>query len=210
MRMATLVSNWWMMAARGVFAMAFGAVLVLWAGATLSLVAVLFAAYAMLDGLWAVGAATWAAERGRRWDAWPVALEGLASLGIGVIALVSPRLPRQFIYFVAFWGLVTGGLELLTALAVPRHRALHWFMGTAAVSSLFLAALIMLVPLADSGGTVALIAAYTIVFGVSMISAAVRFRDAHTMAARSNRSGTSSAVPKSFDVSDRPRTSHPR
>jgi uncharacterized membrane protein HdeD (DUF308 family) len=179
MSMATLVRNWWMMAARGVFAMAFGAVLVFWPSVTLPLVVVLFAGYAMLDGLWAVGAATWAAERGRRWEAWPVALEGLASFAIGVVALVSPLVPRQFIYVIAFWGLVTGGLELMTALAVPRHRALHWLMATAAVSSLFLAALIMLVPLADAASGVALIAVYTIIFGVLMISAAVRFRDAH-------------------------------
>jgi uncharacterized membrane protein HdeD (DUF308 family) len=191
MRIVTLVRNWWMMAARGVFAMAFGAVLVLWPGATLSVVVVLFAAYAMLDGLWAVGAATLAAEPSRRWDAWPVALEGLASFAIGAVALLSPWVPLPFIYFVAFWGLVTGGLELVTALAVPRHRALHWLMGTGAVSSLSLATLIMLVPLADSSSVVALIAAYMVIFGMSMISAAVWFRDAHTMAARSNFSEVS-------------------
>jgi uncharacterized membrane protein HdeD (DUF308 family) len=190
--MATLVRNWWMMAARGVFAMAFGAVLVLWPTVTLSVVVALFAAYAMLDGAWAMAAATWTAERGRRWDAWPVAVEGLAS--IGVLALVSPWVPRQWIYVIAFWGLVTGGLELLTALAMPRQRAVHWIMGTAAVSSLFLAALIMLVPLADAASGVALIAAYTITFGVLMISAAVRFRDAHTTVAAPSLKAVSTVV----------------
>jgi uncharacterized membrane protein HdeD (DUF308 family) len=192
--MATLVRNWWMMAARGVFAMAFGAVLVLWPTVTLSVVVALFAAYAMLDGAWAMAAATWTAERGRRWDAWPVAVEGLASLAIGVLALVSPWVPRQWIYVIAFWGLVTGGLELLTALAMPRQRAVHWIMGTAAVSSLFLAALIMLVPLADAASGVALIAAYTITFGVLMISAAVRFRDAHTTVAAPSLKAVSTVV----------------
>jgi uncharacterized membrane protein HdeD (DUF308 family) len=192
--MATLVRNWWMMAARGVFAMAFGAVLVLWPTVTLSVVVALFAAYAMLDGAWAMAAATWTAERGRRWDAWPVAVEGLASLAIGVLALVSPWVPRQWIYVIAFWGLVTGGLELLTALAMPRQRAVLWIMGTAAVSSLFLAALIMLVPLADAASGVALIAAYTITFGVLMISAAVRFRDAHTTVAAPSLKAVSTVV----------------
>lgn len=172
MRMAALVRNWWMMAARGVFAMAFGAVLSLWPSVTLPVVVVLFAAYAVLDGAWAIGAAVWAAERGRRWDAWPVAL-----------------------YVVAFWGLVTGGLELLTALAVPRHRALHWIMGTAAAASLFLAALVMLVPLADAASGVALIAAYAIISGVLMISAAVRFRDAHTTAVTMERRAVISSRP---------------
>jgi uncharacterized membrane protein HdeD (DUF308 family) len=195
MTMTTLVRNWRLMAARGVFAMAFGAVLALWPTATLSFVVVLFAGYAMLDGLWAVGAATWAGERGRRWDAWPVALEGLVSFAIGVAALVSPWVPRQFIYFVAFWGLVTGALELVTALAVPRDRAVHWLMGTAAVSSLFLAALIMLVPQADTASGVALVAAYTIIFGCLMISAAVRFRDMHRKAATLHRSAVMSGRP---------------
>lgn len=195
MRMAALVRNWWMMAARGVFAMAFGAVLSLWPSVTLPVVVVLFAAYAVLDGAWAIGAAVWAAERGRRWDAWPVALEGLTSLAIGGVALVSPSVPRQLIHVVAFWGLVTGGLELLTALAVPRHRALHWIMGTAAAASLFLAALVMLVPLADAASGVALIAAYAIISGVLMISAAVRFRDAHTTAVTMERRAVISSRP---------------
>jgi len=179
MTMATLVRNWRMMAARGVLAMAFGGVLAMWPAATLSAVVVLFAGYAMIDGLWTIGIATWTSEPAHRWDAWPVALEGLASVVIGVVALVWPWVPRHFIYFVAFWGVVTGGLELITALSVPRHRAQHWIMGTAAVSSLFLALLLMLVPLPHTASGVALIAAYAIVFGVLMISAAVRFhRDA--------------------------------
>jgi uncharacterized membrane protein HdeD (DUF308 family) len=177
--MAALVRNWKMMAARGVFAMAFGGVLAMWPAATLSFVVILFAGYAIVDGLWTIAAATWVSERARRWDAWPVALEGLVSVIIGVVALVWPWVPRHFIYFVAFWGLVTGALELLTALAVPRHRAQHWIMGTAAVSSFFLALLLMLIPLADAASGVALIAAYAIIFGVLMISAAVRFRDTH-------------------------------
>jgi uncharacterized membrane protein HdeD (DUF308 family) len=119
--------------------------------------------------------------------------EGCASLVIGGVALMWPWFPRPLIHFVAFWGLVTGGFELLTALAMPRYRALHWIIGTAAVSSLFLAVLVMLVPLSDSAGAVALIAAYTIIFGVLMISAAVRFRDAHRSVATADLSTAASS-----------------
>jgi uncharacterized membrane protein HdeD (DUF308 family) len=179
MTMSALVRNWWMMAARGLFAMAFGAVLSLWPNPTLPLVVMLFAVYAMLDGAWAIGAATWASGRGRRFETWPVALEGFASFGLGAVALLWPFVPRGLIYVVAIWGLVTGALELLTALAVPRQRATHWLLGTSAVCSLFLAVLVMLVPFADAVSMVYLIAAYAIVFGVLTMSAAVRFRDTH-------------------------------
>jgi uncharacterized membrane protein HdeD (DUF308 family) len=179
MRMAPLVRNWWMMATRGALAMAFGAVLSLWPNATLPVVVVVFAVYAILDGAWAIGAATWASERGRRFETWPVALEGLVSVGIGAVALLWPFVPRTFVHIVAVWGIVTGALELLTALAVPRERAAHWLMGTSGVCSIFLAVLVLLIPLADEASVVSLIAAYAIVFGVVTMSAAVRFRDTH-------------------------------
>ena len=178
MKLASLVRNSWMMATRGAFALAFGAVLSLWPDPTLPLVVVLFAIYAMLDGAWAIGAAIWACDR-RRFETWPVALEGLASLVLGAVALLWPLVPREFISFVAIWGVVTGALELLTALAVPRHRATHWLMGSAGICSVFLAVLVMLIPLADAVSIVYLIASYAIIFGVLTMSAAVRFRDTH-------------------------------
>jgi uncharacterized membrane protein HdeD (DUF308 family) len=192
MSMTALVQNWWMMAARGVFAMAFGAVLSLWQSATLPAVVMLFSIYAIVDGVWAIAAATWATERGRRLQCWPVGLEGFASLVIGVIALVWPVVPRQVISLIAIWGVVTGALELLTALAVPRERAMHWLLGTAGFMSLFLAALMMLVPLADTPSVVAVMAVYTIVFGALTISAAVRFRGEHTT--RTHLAPTASSV----------------
>ena len=179
MSMAPLVRNWWMIATRGALALAFGAVLSLWPNPTLPLVVVLFAIYAMLDGAWGIGAAVWASERGRRFETWPVALEGLVSLVLGVVALRWPFLPREFIYFVAIWGVVTGALELLTALAVPRHRAAHWLMATGGLCSLFLAVLVLLIRRADAVSIVYLIASYAIVFGALTMSAAVGFRDTH-------------------------------
>jgi uncharacterized membrane protein HdeD (DUF308 family) len=202
MTMAALVRNWRLMAARGVFAMAFGGVLAMWPTATLSAVVILFAGYAIVDGLWTIGVAMWASERPHRWEAWPVALEGLVSAVIGVVALGWPWVPRHFIYLVATWGFVTGALALLTAFALPRHRAQHWIMGTAAASSLFLALLLMLVPFADAAPGVALIAAYAVIAGALTISAAVRFLDSHANVAA--RGGVSATV-RAADISRRSR-----
>jgi uncharacterized membrane protein HdeD (DUF308 family) len=179
MRIAPLVRNWWMMAIRGALAMIFGAAVALWPDVTLPVVVVLFAVYAILDGAWAIGAATWTSGRGFGFDTWPVALEGLAGLVIGAVALWRPFVSREFVYFVALWGIVTGVLEVLAALSLPRGRAAHWLLGTSGVCSLFLAVLVLLLPLADAALIVHLIAAYAIIFGVLVMSAAIRFRDAH-------------------------------
>ncbi len=175
MQLATLVRNWWMMAVRGALAILFGLTLGLWHGLTLPTLVVLFAAYAVLDGLWAIGAATRAA--GRSFDTWPVALEGVVSVVLGGIAMLWPFVSHEFLYVVAFWGFLTGALEILTAVAMPRETAGHWLFGTGGVSSVFLALLVLVMPRAGAAGVVRLIAIYAFVFGVLVSLAAIRFRD---------------------------------
>jgi uncharacterized membrane protein HdeD (DUF308 family) len=172
MRMAALVRNWWMMAGRGGLAIAFGLAILLWPNVTLPVVVVLFGAYAILDGAWALAAATWASGP---LDAWPVALEGGVSIVLGVIALLSPWVPRDLVYVIAIWGVLTGALELLTAAGLPRDAVGYWLLATGGVSSLFLAVLVLLIPHADTDAVVRIIAAYAEVFGVVVLLASVHF-----------------------------------
>jgi uncharacterized membrane protein HdeD (DUF308 family) len=177
MTAAALAPRWWMMAARGALALAFGGVISLWPNPTLPFVVVLFGLYAIVDGAWAIVGAVSVSERGRRLDPWPVALEGGISVVIGAVALWWPSVPHELVQIVAMWGVITGALELLTASALPRERAAHWLMGTSGICSIVLAILILLIPLADATHVVYLIAAYGIVFGVLTMSAAAHFRD---------------------------------
>ena len=111
MNLDALVRNRWMVAIRGGLAIAFGLAVLLWPGVTLSIVVVLFGVYAVLDGVWTVGTGTWTSTR--FFDAWPVVLEGMVSVALGLLTLVRPFVPRQFIYVLAGWGIATGVLESL-------------------------------------------------------------------------------------------------
>jgi uncharacterized membrane protein HdeD (DUF308 family) len=173
MNLSALVRNWWMMAIRGVLAMAFGVSIVVWPGATLSTVVLLFSVYAILDGAWTIGAGTRASTG--VFDAWPVLLEGAVSVGLGLVALAWPFVPRQFAYVLAAWGLITGVLELVAAIRLPRSAAGHWLLATAGVSSLLLAALVLLLAHADDDFIMRAIAAYALVFGTVLLLAAVFF-----------------------------------
>jgi uncharacterized membrane protein HdeD (DUF308 family) len=168
-----LVRNWWMMAIRGGLAIVFGLAIVLWPGVTLSAVVGLFGLYAILDGAWTVAAGVRASTR--ILDAWPVVLEGVVGVALGAVALAWPLVPRQFVYVLAAWGLGTGVLEILAALALPDRRAGFWLLVTGGLSSLFLASLILLLPHADVDLFVRLISAYAQVFGIVMLVAAIRF-----------------------------------
>lgn len=173
MNLASPVLNWWMMAIRGVLAMAFGVSILVWPNVTLSIVVMLFGLYALLDGVWTIAAGTRASTR--VFDAWPVLLEGVVSVALGLLALAWPWVPRRYVYVLAAWGLITGVLELVAALRLPREGAGHWLLGTAGVSSLFLAILILLLPYAVDDFVVRVIAVYAQVFGAVLLLAAIFF-----------------------------------
>jgi uncharacterized membrane protein HdeD (DUF308 family) len=170
--MNRLVRHRWMMVVRGALAGAFGLLLLAWPGITLPIVVVLFAGYAMADGAWAIVAATRVSAR--RFDAWPVALEGAVGTVLGVIALAWPlRIPRELVVLIVVWGIVTGVLELIAAAGIARDTAGRWLLATGGFTSLFLALLVLMLPHADVETIARLMGAYALVFGVAMILATV-------------------------------------
>src|SRR4051812_15207602 len=99
-----------MMTVRGCLGIVLGATVLLWPAMGLGDLVVLFGMYALLDG---TAAAAWAIRVSRRpFEAWPVLLEGVFSVGLGVAALAGPFQSAPFARMVAFWALVTGTLEI--------------------------------------------------------------------------------------------------
>jgi len=178
--MDALVRNWWMIAVRGVLAIVFGLSILFWPNVQLGIVVILFGTYAILDGVWAFVAAVRASER--RFGAWPVALEGVASVAIGLLAIVSPFVPRGFVSLIALWGIVTGAMELVAAARVPRDAAGHWWLATGGASSVFLAVGIVILRHAELVEVAMLLAIYAILFGVFLSGAALCFRKSHPRA----------------------------
>lgn len=169
-----LVSNWWMMAGRGILAMLFAAAIALWRAPVFTAVVVSFGTYAILDGLLAIASALRAA---RPWTAgWPIALEGAVSVVLGAIALNHPFFPHRVISVLIVWSLLTGILETVAAVRLPRALAAHWLIATAGASSIFLALVVLAVPHLGSGRVALALAAYALVFGIVILLASLRFR----------------------------------
>jgi uncharacterized membrane protein HdeD (DUF308 family) len=169
-----LSRNWWMVATRGGLAGLFGLAILLWTRISLGWVVVLFGGYALLDGVCALVSAWRASERPL--EAWPVTLEGLVSIFFGGLALVWPFVPPRVVHVMAWWGLATGVLELITASRLPRTRKSHWFFALGGISSLFLAVLLFALHHADVVRVAWGIGVYALVFGLSLALAAFRLR----------------------------------
>jgi uncharacterized membrane protein HdeD (DUF308 family) len=174
--LATLGTNWWMVAARGALAILFGLAVLFRPALPLNLLVALFGAYAVLDGAWAVASALWISRMS--FAAWPVLFEGLVSLGVGLIALGWPLVPRDAVWAIVIWGLLTGVLEIVAAFRLPRQGAGYWLLLTGGVFSLFLAVLILMLPRALEPSVVLAIGLYALCFGGLLVGAAIALRQA--------------------------------
>src|SRR5690348_10027989 len=174
--LATLARNWWMIGARGILAILFGLLLLRRPGTSLDRVISLFGLYATLDGVWAMAAALWVSRTAL--IAWPVLLEGLVSFAIGVLAQGLPLVPREQISAIATWAVLTGVLEIAAGVGLPRRGPRYWLVAIAGGFSLFLAALILLLPYAAQPDLVGALGAYGLAFGIALLAAAASLRRA--------------------------------
>jgi uncharacterized membrane protein HdeD (DUF308 family) len=169
-----LAQNWWLVALRGAIALAFGFALLLWSDLSLGGLVLLFGTYALADAIVSLVWAFW--SWGRPVDRWPVVLEGLVSIGFGILAYAWPFIPRSLLYVLAAWGVITDVLEVIAAARASAELAVHWFLGLAGVASLFLAILLLSIPHAGQEAVARLIVMYAVVFGILMLLAAARLK----------------------------------
>src|SRR3979411_1963483 len=102
-----LRDNWWLIALRGLLGVIFGVVPLLFPGATILSLVLLFSAYMLVDGLFATVAAVRAARERARWGY--LLLQGIASIATAVIAFLWPAITVvAFILLIAAWSIVSG------------------------------------------------------------------------------------------------------
>jgi uncharacterized membrane protein HdeD (DUF308 family) len=171
---ALLAQNWWAIALRGVFAIIFGIIALLMPGAAMLALVLLFAAYLLVDGTFAIIAAVRAARRQERWG-WLI-FEGLVDLVTGGIAAVWPLITIvAFALLMGAWAIVTGALLLGASyrLNIPHGR---WLMALAGAISVIWGVLLIIWPLIGALVLTWWMAAYALIFGVAMLVLAFRLR----------------------------------
>ena len=170
-----LARNWWMLALRGVLAIIFGLAAFLWPGLTLTVLVLLFGAYALVDGVFAVIAGVRRYGERERW--WALVLEGLAGIVIGVLTFLWPGITAfALLYLIAAWAILTGVLEIAAAIRLRREIEGEWLLGLSGVASVIFGVLLMILPGPGALALIWLIGAYAIVFGVLLLVLAFRLR----------------------------------
>jgi uncharacterized membrane protein HdeD (DUF308 family) len=172
---ATLARNWWAIALRGVAAILFGVLTVIWPDLSLAVLVILFGSYTLLEGIFNVIAAVRLRQGERRWLA--LLLEGLVSVAVGAVTLVLPGLTAlALIFVIAAWAILTGVLEIVAAARLHRLvRGAGW-LALSGVLSLVFGVLVACFPGAGALSLLLWVAAYSIVFGGLLLLLAFRLR----------------------------------
>lgn len=176
--MLDLARNWWVLVVRGVAAIAFGILALVWPGLALEALVVLFGAFALVDGVFTIAAAIRAAQRKATW--WHLVLEGLAGIAVGVVTFLWPNITAlALIYLIAAWAILTGILEVAAAVRLRREIAGEVFLAIAGLASIAFGILVVIYPGASAIAVVWVIAAYAILFGILLIALGIRLRGVH-------------------------------
>lgn len=170
-----LASNWWALAVRGALAILFGIIAFVWPGISLTALVLLFAAFAFVDGVFAIVMGVRGIRGDERW--WAFLLEGILGVGAAVVTVLWPAITAlALLFLIAAWAIVTGVLEIVAAVRLRRVIRGEWLLALAGVASIAFGVLLALNPGAGALAVLWLIGAYAIVFGALLVGLGFRLR----------------------------------
>jgi uncharacterized membrane protein HdeD (DUF308 family) len=171
---AALARNWWAISIRGLLGIAVGVITFLVPGATMLALVLLFAAYMLVDGIFAIISAVRAARQRERWGL--LVLEGIVDIVVGAIAVAWPGITvLAFVLLVAAWAIVTGGLVLGAAFRLNIDHGRVWLI-LGGVASVVYGMLLIVAPLIGALVLTWWFGAYALVFGITLLVLSFRLR----------------------------------
>lgn len=168
----TLTRYWWPLALRGVLAVAFGAMALPWPGALMFL----FGAYALVDGIFALGATAFGGRFTGGWRGW-LLLEGILGVAAGAATFLWPDIMTlALLWMIAAWAIVTGVVEVVATVVLRRELEGEWLLALGGVASVALGVFLAVLPQRGVLPAKWLIGLYAIGFGVALVALADRLR----------------------------------
>ena len=171
----TLVQNWWLFTLRGVLGIIFGIIALIFPGPTILSLVILFSAYMLVDGVFAIVSAVRAIRR--KEDRWGLLIfEGLLNIAVGIAAFLWPGLTVvAFVWLIAAWAIVSGGLMTAAGFQLNLDHG-RWWLILGGLVSLAYGMLLIITPLIGAIVLTWWLGAYALVFGVALVVFSFKLR----------------------------------
>lgn len=172
---------WWWVLVRGILAVAFGIIALVWPASAFLAIAIVFGAYALVDGITEIVHAIRIRKSAPRWG-W-LLFAGIVSVLAGLAALIIPALAGLLGFLFLLWTVVfynvMHGVTVIASASGAQGKGKTWAVVAGVASIVFgivLGILIWVVPGAAVVGLIYAIGIYAIVFGIMLAVAAIRAR----------------------------------
>jgi len=173
--MASITQNWWAVALRGIVAIIFGIVAFLMPGPTLLALVFLFAAFAFVDGVFALVSGIRRAQGGK--PDWMLIIGGLAGIVVGILGFASPdTVAVALLAWIAAWAILTGIFAVVAAYRMREVLQGEWLLALNGIVSVLFGLYLIFFPGAGAIAIVWIIALWAIVSGAILLVLAFRLR----------------------------------
>jgi uncharacterized membrane protein HdeD (DUF308 family) len=173
-----LAKYWWLLLLRGIVAILFGVLAFIWPGITLLTLVLFYGAFALADGVLALGHAIMGGNVGSRW--W-LALVGIAGIVAGLVTFLMPGLTALvLLFFIAGWAIAMGVFQIVGAIRLRKEIDNEWSLGLSGALSVLIGIILLVAPGAGALGLIWVIGAEAIVFGILLVMAALKLKNHQT------------------------------
>lgn len=166
--LSILLRSWWVLVLRGLFAIMFGLIAIIWPDITVFVIVTIFGAFLMLDGLIEI----WVGflGRGQDDDWWTDALLGVLAVLAGIAVIAWPDITAVgLMIFIGAMMVVYGAMMIYQAIKLRADITNEWLLVANGALSLVLGLVFIIFPGAGAVSLIWLVALYIILFGVLLI-----------------------------------------
>ena len=162
-----LADSWWAVGLRGLLGILFGLICLLTPGIAVGAFVILFSAYMLVDGVFAIISGIKAARNGERWGL--LILEGIVDIAAGVIAFLWPLITLVALtWLIAIWAIVSGALMLGAAFTLNIDHG-RWWLALGGIASIIFGVVLLIAPVVGAVVLTWWLGAYALVFGVLLL-----------------------------------------
>lgn len=169
-----LASRWPALATRGGFAILFGILAIVWPGATVLSLVLLFGLYALAEGILS-GVLAFAKQPPQ--PRWLLGIEAVLAVLVGITALTRPGLATvTMLLVVGAWLVVAGILRIVQAVSLRQQIQHEWLLGASGALLIVAGLIVLAQPAAGALALAWLIGILAIALGASEMTLAMRLR----------------------------------
>jgi uncharacterized membrane protein HdeD (DUF308 family) len=173
-----IIGDWRGLALRGLAAVVFGALAILWPAITLLVLVLLFGAYALVDGV----SALLSLARGQVAPGvprWMLVMEGVVGIAIGGITFAWPGITTlALLLLIAARSFLLGVLEVVASVRLRREITNEWMLALAGALSIVFALAIVIWPIVGALAITWVIGFYAVFWGALLLGVSWKARRA--------------------------------